>query len=356
MSEKFIMVFLDIQKLPLNQYYIDETLSLVETAGGEVMQIFSQKRDTPDNRLAVGKGKAEEVMDYLQQESVDGIIFGFDLTSTQVKNWTQLCDVKIIDRTQLILDIFAQRATSNDGKIQVELAQMEYTLPRLMGLGTSLSKLGGGIGTRGPGETKLEMDRRHLRDKIHKLKKELEQIERTRQTQRKSRQGSGIPKVALVGYTNSGKTSMLKRLSKSSLEGENKLFATLDPVTKKGFHEGLNYTVTDTVGFIQNLPHKLVAAFKSTLEEVVYCDLVLHIVDISSPDPLFQIETVNKVLEELAAHDKPTIMVLNKMDLPHDECVITSIAKDYKHISVSVVENTNIDLLKNMIVEHFSTE
>lgn len=354
MAEKFVTVFLDTPNLELSDYYIDETFSLIETAGGEVIQTFTQKRDTPDNKFAIGKGKVDEVLSFIQDQPVDGIIFGFDLSSTQVKNWNQVSDLKIIDRTQLILDIFAQRASSNEGKIQVELAQMEYTLPRLMGLGTTLSRLGGGIGTRGPGETKLEMDRRHLRDKINKLKKELEKIEKIRQTQRKSRQGSSVPKVALVGYTNSGKTSLLKRLSKSELEGENKLFATLDPVTKKGYHEGLAYTATDTVGFVQNLPHKLVAAFKSTLEEVVYCDLVLHVVDISSSDPTVQINTVNKVLEELKAHDKPTIMVFNKIDLPHDEFVLASMANDHRYISISVKDNINVDSLKNMIVEHFS--
>lgn len=349
--EKFVTVFLDLQKQPIDENYIEETFSLIKTAGGEVVQTFVQKRDSYDVAFAIGKGKVDEIISYIKDDPVDGIVFGFDLSATQVKNWNNIFDGKIIDRTQLILDIFAQRATSNEGKIQVELAQMEYTLPRLIGLGTTLSKLGGGIGTRGPGETKLEMDRRHLRDKINKLKKELEKIEKIRKTQRKSRQNSNILKIALVGYTNSGKTSLLKRLAKSDIEGENKLFATLDPVTKKGYYNGTNYTVTDTVGFVQNLPHKLVAAFKSTLEEVIYCDLILHVVDISSPDPMIQVETVNQVLKELGAEDKPMLMVLNKIDLPHEEWVIPKLSESYKTVTISVQDGTNIDLLKETMVK-----
>lgn len=349
--EKFITVFLELPKQPIDDYYIEETFSLVKTAGGEVVQTFTQKKDVPDVTFAVGKGKVDEIIRYATDNPVDGIIFGFDLTSTQVKNWNNVFDGKIIDRTQLILDIFAQRATSNEGKIQVELAQMEYTLPRLVGLGTTLSKQGGGIGTRGPGETKLEMDRRHLRDKINKLKKDLEKIEKIRQTQRKSRQNNDILKIALVGYTNSGKTSLLRKLAKSEIEGENKLFATLDPVTKKGYYNGVSYTVTDTVGFVQNLPHKLVAAFRSTLEEVVYCDLILHVVDVNSEDPMVQISTVNKVLEELGAQDKPMLMVLNKIDLPHEDWIVSKLSEDYNCISISVKDNVNIDELKKVMTE-----
>lgn len=349
--EKFITVFLELSKQPIDEFYIEETFSLVKTAGGEVVQTFSQKRDSFDVAFAIGKGKVDEILTYAKDNPVDGIIFGFDLSATQVKNWNNVFDGKIIDRTQLILDIFAQRATSNEGKIQVELAQMEYTLPRLMGLGTTLSKLGGGIGTRGPGETKLEMDRRHLRDKINKLKKELDKIEKIRQTQRKARQSNNILKIALVGYTNSGKTSLLKKLAKSEIEGENKLFATLDPVTKKGYYNGTSYTVTDTVGFVQNLPHKLVAAFRSTLEEALYCDIILHVVDISAPDPMVQVNTVNQVLKELGAEDKPILMVLNKIDLPHEEWVIPKLSEEYKTIAISVKEGTNIELLKESMTK-----
>ncbi|SHJ83712.1 GTP-binding protein HflX [Anaerobranca californiensis DSM 14826] len=354
--EKFITVFLELPKEPVDQYYIDETFSLINTAGGEVVQTFIQKREIPDVNFAIGKGKVDEILAYTENTEVDGIIFSFNLTPTQMKNWSKIFSGKIIDRTQLILDIFAQRATSNEGKIQVELAQMEYNLPRLVGMGTTLSRLGGGIGTRGPGETKLEMDRRHLREKINKLKKELAKIKKIRETGRKNRQKSDILKIALVGYTNSGKTSLLKRLTKSDIEGENKLFATLDPVTKKGYHQGISYTVTDTVGFVQNLPHQLVAAFRSTLEEVVYCDLILHVVDISSPDPLLQIRTVNKVLEELNVHQKPVIMVLNKIDLPHENWVLSNLHKDYQCVEISAKENLNIDKLKDYIKKFYDNK
>ncbi len=293
--------------------YLDELTFLAETAGAVTIKRFTQKLKHPDSRTFVGKGKLEEMKSYIQGKSVDIIIFDDELTGSQIVNIEKELSIKTIDRSDLILDIFARRARTAQAKVQVELAQYQYLLPRLKGMWKHLERQGGGVGTRGPGETEIETDRRIVKDKISLLRKRLNEIDQQAYTQRKDR-GEFI-RVALVGYTNVGKSTLMNLLSKSKVFSENKLFATLDTTTRKVVFENTPFLLSDTVGFIRKLPHHLVESFKSTLDEVREADMLLHVVDISHPQYEEQIGVVDKTLQELKAFDKPILIIFNKMDL-----------------------------------------
>jgi len=297
-------------------YSLEELARLVDTAGAEVLSQLTQKRSRPDAATFLGSGKTEEVAELCRSLNADLVVFDRELSPRQARNLEAITGVRVIDRTQVILDIFARRARTSEGKLQVELAQLNYLLPRLTGKGIELSRLGGGIGTRGPGETKLEVDRRRIRQRINDLKAELENVHKHRDLLRRSRKEAPIPLVSLVGYTNAGKSTILRMLTGADVLVEDKLFATLDPTTRRVvLPNNEAVLLTDTVGFIQRLPHHLVAAFRATLEEVVEADLLLHVVDASHPDIKGQIEAVDQVLESLGAAAKPTLMVYNKIDL-----------------------------------------
>ncbi|BBH19784.1 GTPase HflX [Paenibacillus baekrokdamisoli] len=298
------------------EHSLEELVSLAETAGVEVLSTMVQNKEARDTKWFIGKGKVEELKVMADELGATTAIFDQELSGAQVRNLEEALDLKIIDRTQLILDIFAQRAKTREGIIQVELAQLSYLLPRLSGQGKNLSRLGGGVGTRGPGETKLETDRRHIRDRITDLKRVLDELVRHRSLHRERRRKSGIQQVALVGYTNAGKSTLLRELTNADVYVEDQLFATLDPTSRNlELPSGNEVVLTDTVGFIQNLPHDLIAAFRATLEEVLEADLVLHVIDSSSPMREEQISVVEKILDELGAAGKPTLMIYNKIDL-----------------------------------------
>ena len=294
---------------------LEELRRLAETAGAEVAGIFLQKRDKPDSALYIGKGRAEELARDCQALEADVCIFDEELTGVQARNLEEILRIKVIDRTTLILDIFAQRAASAEGKLQVELAQLQYRSARLIGLGTVMSRLAGGIGTRGPGESKLEMSRRRIRERMTELKRRLEELERQRAIRRKNREKNDVPVVALVGYTNAGKSTLLNALTGSDVYVQDQLFATLDAVSRRmETAEKTPYLLTDTVGFIRKLPHTLVSAFRSTLEEAVLADVLVIVSDGSSPDMAAQHDTVEEVLAELGATDQKRIEVINKCD------------------------------------------
>ncbi len=302
----------DQNDLQVNEY-LDELAFLAETAGAETVKRFIQKLQRPDPRTFIGKGKLEEIRQYIEGKNIDIAIFDDELSGAQINNIEKILNIKTIDRSDLILDIFARRAKTAQARAQVELAQYQYLLPRLRGMWKHLERLGGGIGTRGPGETEIETDRRIVRDKISLLRKRLQEIDKQAYTQRKDR-GEFI-RVSLVGYTNVGKSTLMNLLSKREVFAENKLFATLDTTTSKVVFENTPFLLSDTVGFIRKLPHHLVESFKSTLDEVREADILLHVVDISHPNYEDQLGVVNKTLQELDAHDKPTITIFNKMDL-----------------------------------------
>ena len=293
--------------------YLDELQFLAETAGAETRKRFMQRLPHPDSRTFVGKGKLEEIRTYLTLHPADLVIFDDELTGAQINNIQTALQVKTIDRSDLILDIFARRARTAQAKVQVELAQYQYLLPRLKGMWKHLERQGGGIGTRGPGETEIETDRRIIKEKIALLRRRLAEIDKQSFTQRKER--GDLIRVALVGYTNVGKSTLMNLLSKSDVFAENKLFATLDTTTRKIVFENTPFLLSDTVGFIRKLPHHLIESFKSTLDEVRESDILLHVVDIAHPQYEDHIRVVNKTLQELNAHDKPCITVFNKMDL-----------------------------------------
>jgi GTPase len=299
---------------------LEELRRLAETAGAEVLEATVQRRSRPDAGTFVGKGKVHELADMVKALGADTVIMDEELSPGQLRRLEELLDAKVIDRTAVILDIFAQHATSREGKAQVELAQLNYLLPRLRGWGENLNRQAGGIGAfRGPGETKMEVDRRRIRRRITKLHRDLDEMARTRDVKRRGRERAGVPAVALAGYTNAGKSTLLNRLSGAGVLVEDKLFSTLDPTTRRlDLPDGRSATMTDTVGFIAKLPHDLVEAFKSTLEEVGHADLVVHMVDASQPDPAGQIDAVRKVLAEVGAADVPELLVLNKVDLVDD--------------------------------------
>ena len=347
--------------------YLDELAFLAETAGAVTVKKFIQKLPHPDTRTYVGKGKLEEIKQYIQSREIDVLIFDDELNGAQIGNIEKEVAIKTIDRSDLILDIFARRAKTAQAKAQVELAQYQYILPRLRGMWKHLERLGGGIGTRGPGETEIETDRRLVRDKISLLRNRLKEIDKQAFTQRKDR-GEFI-RVALVGYTNVGKSTLMNLLSKSEVLAENKLFATLDTTTRKLVYENTPFLLSDTVGFIRKLPHHLVESFKSTLDEVREADILLHVVDTSHLNYEDQIGVVNKTLQELNVHEKPTITIFNKMDLyiknTFDEWLNDEtkeqILDDLKQrwqaqtggnaIFISALERTNIDELRRVVLE-----
>ncbi|GAB6182259.1 GTPase HflX [Desulfotomaculum defluvii] len=301
------------------QESLDELASLADTAGAAVVGSFVQNRQYIDSATFIGKGKVEELAEYCQETDANMVINDRELSPAQARNLEERLGVKVIDRTQLILDIFARRAQTKEGKLQVELAQLKYLLPRLIGLGTQLSRLGGGIGTRGPGETKLEVDRRRIRKRISDLEQELKEVQRHRSLLRKNRTNEPFPVISLVGYTNAGKSTLLRTLTGADVLVEDKLFATLDPTTRCiSLPNNDKVLISDTVGFIQNLPHHLVAAFRATLEEVQEADLLLHVVDASHPNYEGQTRAVEAVLQSLHVLDKPIITVFNKVDLVKD--------------------------------------
>lgn len=349
------------------QEYLDELAFLAETAGAVAVKRFTQKLPHPDSRTFVGKGKLEEIRQYLQGKDIRIVIFDDELSGAQINNIEKALEAKTIDRSDLILDIFASRAKTAQAKAQVELAQYQYILPRLRGMWKHLERLGGGIGTRGPGETEIETDRRIVRDKISLLKKRLAEIDKQSLTQRKER-GEFI-RVALVGYTNVGKSTLMNLLSKREVFAENKLFATLDTTTSKVVFENTPFLLSDTVGFIRKLPHHLVESFKSTLDEVREADILLHVVDISHTAYEDQIAVVNKTLQELNALDKPVLTIFNKMDLyetqTFDEWLEAGTKKEiledlYERwqnetggnaVFVSALEKRNIDQLRKTILD-----
>lgn len=326
---------------------LKELAELTEDAGLTVIDTFVQKRNNPEPGTFIGKGKALELAEIVDDNSV--VIFDDELTPAQQGNLSDLIDTAVIDRTQLILDIFAQRAQSNEGKIQVELAQLNYLLPRLTGKGTALSRLGGGIGTRGPGETKLETDRRRIRKRISDLKADLDKVRQTRGLQREGRASTQVPVVALVGYTNAGKSTLLRALTGSDAYVADQLFATLDPSIRRwDLQDGRWVYLSDTVGFIRKLPHTLVAAFQATLEEVVYADLLLHVIDASHPQSLEQKEAVEEVLKEIGA-TQPVISVYNKIDLiPHE------VMARQPNQGVSARTGKNLDYLADSVNQFFA--
>lgn len=315
-EEKAILVGLVYQQQTEQQLkeFLAELAFLAETAGARAVKTFYQKLPHPDSKTFIGKGKLEEISAYIREKGdIDVAIFDDELTGAQISNIEKALGIKTIDRSDLILDIFARRAKTAQAKAQVELAQYQYILPRLRGMWKHLERLGGGIGTRGPGETEIETDRRIVRDKISLLRKKLAEIDKQAFTQRKER-GEFI-RVALVGYTNVGKSTIMNLLSKSEVFAENKLFATLDTTTRKVVFDNTPFLLSDTVGFIRKLPHHLVESFKSTLDEVKESDILLHVVDISHPQYEEQMAVVNKTLQELNCQDKPVITVFNKIDL-----------------------------------------
>ncbi len=360
------LIYKEQTEIQVNEY-LDELTFLAETAGAQTIKRFTQKLPHPDSKTFVGKGKLEEIKQFiLLKGNIHIVIFDDELTGSQIQNIEKELNVKTIDRSDLILDIFASRAKTAQAKTQVELAQYQYILPRLKGMWKHLERQGGGVGTRGPGETEIETDRRIVKDKIGLLRKRLAEIDKQSFTQRKDR-GEFI-RVALVGYTNVGKSTLMNLLSKSEVFAENKLFATLDTTTRKVVFEQTPFLLSDTVGFIRKLPHHLVESFKSTLDEVREADVLLHVVDISHPQYEEQITVVNNTLAELKIAEKPTITIFNKMDKYEAEAfdqwleadVKKEILNDLKQrwqietkgncVFVSAIEKTNIDALRQTIL------
>lgn len=329
---------------------LNELAELARTAGATVVDTILQKRPYKDPAFLIGKGKLGEISRIVQEKEIDLIIFDEELSGSQLRNIETYTNAKIVDRTGLILDIFGQRARSREGRVQVELAQLNYLLPRLQGRGATLSRLGGGIGTRGPGETKLETDRRHIRRRIESLKKELNDIQSQRKTIRREREKNKIPVVALVGYTNAGKSTLLNTLCSADVFAENKLFATLDTTTRKlQLEENMTVLLSDTVGFIRKLPHHLIEAFKSTLEEAVLADLLLIVADASDPYSRDHIRIVNEILSDLGAADKPSILVWNKWDLVDKDFHTPFFRDKFTEVNVSAVTGQGLDQLKDAI-------
>ena len=374
-EEKAVLVGVvtGLQTEPQVKEYLEELAFLAETAGATSVKRYIQKLSHPDSRTFIGKGKLEEIKKYIDGKDIGLVIFDDELTGSQIQNIEKILDIRCIDRSDLILDIFARRAKTAQAKTQVELAQYQYLLPRLKGMWSHLERLGGGIGTRGPGETEIETDRRIVKDKIALLRRRLKEIDKQAAVQRQER-GEFI-RVALVGYTNVGKSTIMNLLSKSEVFAENKLFATLDTTTRKIVYEATPFLLSDTVGFIRKLPHHLVESFKSTLDEVREADILLHVVDISHQQFEEQLGVVNSTLQDIKAFDKPTITVFNKMDMYEKHTFDEWLEPDVKQqilvelkekweretngnaVFISAVERTNIEELRSTILnkvrEHY---
>lgn len=350
-KESFILVGVELPGEKNIDASLDELERLIDTAGAEVVGRIFQKREYVSPATYVGKGKIDEIKALLALTDATGIVCDDELSPAQFKNLEDELDVKVMDRTLVILDIFAQHATTSEGKIQVEMAQLKYRATRLAGFGNSLSRLGGGIGTRGPGEKKIEVDRRRIHDRISQLKKELSRVERVRETNRKRREDNRQKVAAIVGYTNAGKSTLLNRLTAANVLSENKLFATLDPTTRAlTYPTGKKLLMTDTVGFIRKLPHNLVEAFKSTLEEAKYADIIIHVVDSSNPDYERQMETVYSTLESLGVSGKPIFTLFNKADCVEGENVFKDPIAD-KVFMISAKSGTGIAELREFLEE-----
>lgn len=357
-QDKAVLVSLitdEVKRSGINtEYSLEELVKLAETAGVEVLSVLTQNRESKDSKWFIGKGKVDELRAVAEELGANTAIFDQELSGAQVRNLEESLDLKIIDRTQLILDIFAQRAKTREGIIQVELAQLSYLLPRLSGHGKNLSRLGGGIGTRGPGESKLETDRRHIRDRISDLKRQLEEVTRHRYLHRERRQKAGIVQVALVGYTNAGKSTLLKQLTAADVYIENQLFATLDPTSRTmELPSGKEVILTDTVGFIQNLPHDLVASFRATLEEANEAHLILHVVDASSDMRDEQMKVVESILQQLGAADKPQIVLFNKKDACTPE-QLEMLPSGEGYLKISAFDEADMLRIRELVQEHLS--
>lgn len=337
---------------------LEELKQLADTAGATVIKKFIQKRPKPDPAFFIGRGKVQELALYAQQENIDLCIFDDELSPAQQRNIESVMGIRILDRTALILDIFAQRARTNEGKLQVELAQLQYTLPRIMGKGLMLSRLGGGIGTRGPGETKLEVDRRRIRDRIAFIKDQIEKVKAVRSLHRSKRKKNNVFEVSLVGYTNAGKSTLLNTLTNSDIYAKDQLFATLDPTTRQlTLPNKQEIIITDTVGFIQRLPHQLIAAFRSTLEVVTEADLLVHVIDVSHALYKEQAAAVHEVLKEIGAETKPVITVYNKIDkLPPDSKLADRLALEEDTVCISAAKKLNLETLQQMIESHLKSK
>ena len=329
---------------------IKELAALAETAGSQVMEALIQRRDKPDSATFIGSGKVKEVRDAVVATGADTVVCDGELSPAQLRTLEQKVKVKVIDRTALILDIFAQHAKSREGKAQVELAQMSYMLPRLRGWGDSLSRQAGGIGGRGPGETKIETDRRRINDKMSKLRREIKEMKVSRDTKRSERRKNNIPSVAIAGYTNAGKSSLLNRLTGADVLVENALFATLDPTVRKTeSSDGRIYTLVDTVGFVRHLPHQLVEAFKSTLEEVSESDLIVHVVDGAHPDPQEQLRAVRQVISEIGGGEIMEIIAINKADVAAPEVLMELLRIESNAYAISARTGYGIETLAKAI-------
>lgn len=346
--EKAVLIAVDTGEYDCD-ISLDELEELAETAGAEVVGRMSQKRDKPDSGTFLGSGRLEELGDFCKNNEVDLVIADSELAPAQLRNIEKATDVRVIDRTTLILDIFAERARSNEGKLQVELAQLRYSLPRLMGQGAKLSRLGGGIGTRGPGETKLESDRRHIRRRIKALEDEFDALEKRRSLARARREKDGVETVVIVGYTNAGKSTLMNTLTEAGVLAQDKLFATLDPTSRAlALPDGRRVMLIDTVGFIRRLPHHLVEAFKSTLEEAVCAKVILNVCDASDPECAEHLKVTNDLLEELGCSGKPIIPVFNKCDLPQaDEAAMRLPGA----VNISALEGKGLDELLDAVAK-----
>ena len=349
-KEKFILVGVETGKDRMEES-LSELEELLETAGGETVGRVIQNLESINKATYVGKGKVDEIRELAEELGADGIVCDDELSPAQLSNLKDELDIKVLDRTLVILDIFAAHAQTSEGKLQVELAQLKYRSSRLTGLGKNLSRLGGGIGTRGPGESKLESDRRAIRERVSQLRSEIEKVESSRETLRKHRMSDGIPVIAIVGYTNAGKSTFLNKITDAGILAEDKLFATLDPTTRNlKIPDGEEVLFTDTVGFISKLPHNLVDAFKSTLEEAKYADLILHVADASNPEVDEQMKVVYRTLEELKVTGKPVITFLNKQDKLEEERIIKDIKADAV-VKGSAKTGEGIDELLSKITE-----
>lgn len=348
-EERVILIAVDTGDGSNAAASLEELEELVDTAGAATVDKIIQNRENVHPGTYLGKGKIEEVKERIWELNATGVVCDDELSPAQLRNLEDALDTKVMDRTMVILDIFAARANTSEGKIQVELAQLKYRAARLVGLRNSLSRLGGGIGTRGPGEKKLEMDRRLIHERIGQLKSELEEVKRHREIQRKQRERAHTPVAAIVGYTNAGKSTLLNRLTDAGILAEDKLFATLDPTTRSmNLESGQKILLTDTVGFIRKLPHHLVEAFKSTLEEAKYSDIILHVADSSNPQMDMQMYVVYETLRELGVEDKVTVTVFNKMDQTEQEQLPRDLHADYQ-VRISAKTGDGLDDLRELL-------